>query len=217
MFDQLILQHGYKTEITPVVVCPCVVHPKDGGKGTPVPNCTSCGGTGRTYPAELKFDTITLPHSIVKRRQFQQPEGELELGTLRVTFLSGIKVYQWDRLLFVDFKLPILEVHKTDTEGKVKLRFYPWEPDAVSILNSDGTSRVLSNSEYTFSQADWTIRILGLSEGVNVSVRYVACPYYYIQSIQPEYRGQPIKQGYPKTFWYDLPVVGMAVRGDLIE
>lgn len=217
LFDLLIQQHGYKTEWTPVSTCPCVVNPKDGGKGTAQPNCNACNGTGRVYPIEKRVNTITFPHSIHKNRLLQMIEGEIEYGSLRVVFLSKDKPQLWDRLKFVDFLIPTLEV-RVIQNMQVKLRFDPYTIETIMLITEDELPIVIPPQDYKLDTSSWIITFNDMQyEGKNISIRYISAPYYYIRNLTPEYRGTPIKMFQPKEMWVDLPVVAVATRADLLE
>jgi hypothetical protein len=217
LFDLLIRQHGYKTEWTPVSTCPCVVNPKDGGKGVPQPNCLACKGTGRVYLEEKKKDIITFPHVINKRRILQVLEGELEYGSLRVVFQSKDRPQLWDRLKFVDMQIPTFEV-RVVKDRTMKLRFHPYSIDTVMVNTDDEQPVIIPPDKYTYDEANWQI-IFNTDEynDRNVSVRYTSSPYYYIQNLTPEYRGTFIKMFEPSEKWVDLPITAIATRADLLE
>src|SRR3972149_2391735 len=84
-FDQMIRQRGYRVVLTPALQCPCTVSPTDHGTGVPEIRCPSCGGLGRLYPTDKSVETRAIAESIAMDPRPIQPEGYIELGTLRTT------------------------------------------------------------------------------------------------------------------------------------
>lgn len=227
-FEQAVRQHGYQVSFTPVSLCPCLVVPKDGGDGTPDVNCPSCVGLGRLYDEDRSYTTKALLTGINRDVRVQQPEGRYEMGTVAATFNwrleTGVEVTinYWDRFRMVDAFVPVLESRRLQPhEDRVKLRFQPRE--IVSVYSRDPVTRALvcivvgQDASLDVEKGELLLGGAKKYEGMPLAITYTGQPPYYIVDLPNQYRGEPVKQGFPEERWGRVPMFCLARRGDFIE
>lgn len=235
-FNQIIFQQGYRSRLTPVSLCPCVVTPRDLGMGTPRGDCKTCAGRGRFYDDQGMQEVRVIATGLRRDVRAQRSEGTLELGTIQLTVPSirsaddpsPVEVNFWDRFTFPDVAVPITEALQRqpgeETAG-VDLRFHAERLLAAHAYDpvQKTAERLVVGRDLSLDPSTGTRLLLGshpLLQGIQraqVSVTYLGQPDYYVTDLPNQYRGRSAALNLPKEHWAKLPHAVIVTRGDLFK
>lgn len=88
--------HGEQALVFPCLQCPCLLADRQFD-----PNCSSCKGTGRFYPAGMQYSTTLLMVREASRRTFNDP-GTWIPGTIQASILPEVRLCDRDKVRRLD-------------------------------------------------------------------------------------------------------------------
>jgi len=196
--DLFIRQRGMRALYTPHVVCACIDPPRSGGTGEPVPNCSSCHGSGVFYSDQHTKETTILV-SGQSAEEYRDPSGTLAEGQINVVAASDFQLAITDRIWFPDMSLPVRMVRTYEKRyGGIPISFPVLDVEIIVCRKMDknnvvGSSVLERGKDYTLDTDDNFI-VFGkdsqVLDGMTVSAVLLGRPFYIITDLSSAFRAR---------------------------
>lgn len=210
LFDLLVEQHGYRCQVTPVAICPCLEDDR-----IPDRKCPKCFGRGRFWDAVKTVEVKAVVSYITKEIREIEP-GLFDQGGAMMTFHSSTNITRWDRVTLADVNTQLYESRRA-VNGQITAGNLVHE--IVSAYERDGATKKVSEIAPDQFKIDGSTSfgVMPKYEGKQISFRYKGSPTYYVMRMDHEYRGRLLSFRVEGVKWKELPTSAFCQRGDFIQ
>lgn len=219
--NNLLRQRGTPLKLTPHVICPCVVPPREGGTGEAVVDCPECSGTAFAYVGDPIL--IRAPVMGIGAMDSYQEGGTLSTGQIRVVFPSDVTVAEGDRIHL--YQTLVAVRHSRRYHARMKGIRLPFDVrDVRTLTTNDPTTLKIAELKrgphYSLDVDKNVLRFpeVGLVRDQSiVSGVFMAAPYYIIDALTSAFRGQ-MSSAFSRDGteeWVKMQQACTAVRADI--